>query len=305
MSFCSRADLADGAPAAGTGVRAGAYVFLPVAKRLWQDRELNTGWASPEELSAIAQARKGGVVTRLYNPPKGTPGARCPVLVHASPRASAAPGLAALLEVVGRRWTVEAEPRPRVAICTHGTRDRCCAKFGFAAFSEAKRLFDAGLSPFAPLECSHLGGDRFAATGIFFPSGSMYAHLDSQDLAALTAREAEGRLDPAHYRGRVFEGPVAQLVRAGLARDGIFDAATAPLHLRREPHDGPRVEATLPDGRRFEIALGQVEVHFFASCEKLAAGQQAAGRRLVYAGATPLDPGTGGGPGQKVSPQRE
>ena len=32
----------------------------------------------------------------------------------------------------------------------------------------------------------------------------MYAHLDSQDLAALAVREAEGRLDPIHYRGRVF-----------------------------------------------------------------------------------------------------
>jgi hypothetical protein len=288
VSFCSRADLASGAPAAGTGVRAQAYVFLPVAKKLWRAQEMNTGWASTEELAAVAAARRGGVVTRLYNPPK----ARAPhdhtILVHAAP-GPVAPGLAPLLDAFRGRWRVEAEPRPRLAICTHGTRDRCCAKWGFAAYSAALKLFQAGRSPFEPLECSHLGGDRFAATGIFFPSGSMYAHLDSLDLASLTEREAAGRIDPAHYRGRVFESPLAQVVRAGLARDGLLDAATAPLRLHRDPPDASQVAVTTPEGRRFEVALRQMELSFFASCEKLEGHKPAAGRRLVYAGARALD----------------
>jgi hypothetical protein len=306
VSFCSRDDLVRGAPAAGTGVRAQTYVFLPVAKRLWRAREMNTGWATAEQLAAIAEARRGGAVTRLYNPPKAAGDA--PILIHAAPGRTPPAALAGLLDAFAGRWPVEAGPKPRLAVCTHGTRDRCCAKFGFAAFSAARALFEAGASPFEPIECSHLGGDRFAATGIFFPSGSMYAHLDSQDLAALTALEAAGRLDPTHYRGRVFEGPVAQLVRAGLARDGVSDAAAAPLRLRREPPDAPRVEATLPDGRRFDVRLGQAEVRFFASCDKQAAGQEAVGRRLVYAGATPARTGADGshdGLDGNLSPPRE
>src|SRR5690606_222714 len=134
-----------------------------------------------------------------------------------------------LLAAFAGRWSLDASGDPRLAICTHGTRDRCCAKFGFAAYQAARGLFEAGRSPFAPIECSDLGGDRFAATGVVSPSGSMYAHLDSMDLAALGAEEAAGRLDPTHYRGRVFEPPLAQVVRAGLARAGLVNDAAGPL----------------------------------------------------------------------------
>lgn len=273
---------------AGTGVRAAAYVFLPVAKRLWHSREMNAGWASPEELAALPAARKGGAVTRLYNPPKDAQDA--PILVHAARGRRAPDGLGPLLELFSRRWPVEAEPRPRLAICTHGTRDRCCAKWGFAAYNTARALFEAGDSPFEPLECSHLGGDRFAATGIFFPSGSMYAHLDSVDLAGLAAQEAAGRLDPTIYRGRVFEPPLTQVVRAGLAREGFYNDATTPLSVERPDPDAPRALATTRDGRRFEVELGVEPVRFYASCAKLEAGQSAAGSRMVYASGRELSP---------------
>jgi hypothetical protein len=288
VSFCSRADLASGAPAAGTGVRAAAYVFLPVPKKLWRAQEMNAGWASPEELAAVAAARRGGVVTRLYNPPKSLAPRDHAILLHAAPDRTAA-GLAPLLAAFDGRWKVETDPPPRLAICTHGTRDRCCAKWGFAAYSTALKLFRAGRSPYEPVESSHLGGDRFAATGIFFPSGSMYAHLDHVDLEALCAAEAAGRIAPAQYRGRVFEPPLAQVVRAGLAREGLLNDAAAPLALRREPPDAPRVTVTAADGRRFEVDLAQIDVQFFASCEKLAQHASAAGRRTVFAGARTLD----------------
>jgi hypothetical protein len=286
VSFCSRADLSSQAPPAGTGVRADAYVFLPVAKRLWRSQEMNDSWASTEELAAIASARRGGVVTRLYNPPRGVAAHAQAVLVHAAPD-RLAPGLQPLLEVVGRRWKVETAPPPRLAICTHGTRDRCCAKWGFAAFSAALALFEAGRSPFEPLECSHLGGDRFAATGIFFPTGSMYAHLDSADLAALAAREAAGTIEPDLYRGRVFEAPLVQVVRAGLARDGLLNHATAPVQVRR-PEGADHAIATA-EGRRFEVSLAAMQVSFFASCAKLQDHKAATSVRTVYAGARELD----------------
>jgi hypothetical protein len=285
VSFCSRTDLVSHQPAAGTGVRAEAYVFLPVPKRLWRAKEMNESWASSEDLAAIAAARRGGVVTRLYNPPRDAHAADTPILVHAAEGRPRPEALDGLLTAFGSRWPVEPQARPRLAICTHGTRDRCCAKWGYAAYTTARRLFDEGRSPYEPIECSHLGGDRFAATGIVFPSGSMYAHLDSVDLAALTASEAAGRLRPDTYRGRVFEGPLAQIVRQGLAREGVFDAAAAPIRVRRASPEATEAEATLPDGRRFRIELQTLEVTFFASCEKLHAHKAAAGRRLAFAGA--------------------
>lgn len=285
MSFCSRVALAAPDVIAGTGVRADVYVFLPVPKRYWADDILNAGWASRAEMAAITAARDGGVVARCYNPPGG---AMSPsVLVYAAPERPAPTALATLLGAFAGRWPVEAEPGPTLAICTHGTRDRCCAKWGFAAYLAARRLHRDCLSEFEPLECSHLGGDRFAATGIFFPSGGMYAHLDSADLHALTAAESTGRLTPERYRGRVFDSQPAQIARAGLAREGLYDRAAEPLEVTLSP-EGTELLVIAEDGRRFAVEFATREVTFYSDCEQLAGKQRSRGRRTVYAGGREL-----------------
>lgn len=277
MNFCSRVSIASHEYFAGTGVRGRAYVFLPAPKRFWHEHEMNSHWASREELQAIAAARKAGVVTRLYNPPGGEPD-DAPVFVHAQDDLPA-PGLQPLLELAGRRWRIDLSGRPRLAICTHGTRDRCCAKFGFAAFQTARRLAQEGVSAFEPIETSHLGGDRFAATGIFFPSGSMYAHLGDLDLAALCAAEAAGTIDAARYRGRVFDPQLVQLVRAGLAREGLANDATAPIAIDAK---GPlELEASV-GGQRYHVRLRVAEVEFYGSCAALSAAKPSHGRRTVF-----------------------
>lgn len=284
MNFCSRVSIAAHEHFAGTGVRGQAYVFLPVPKRVWHEQEMNSHWASREELQAIRAARKAGVVTRLYNPPNGGPD-DAPVYVHTRDDLPA-PRLRPLLELIGRRWRIDATGRPRLAICTHGTRDRCCAKYGFAAFQAARKLLQEGVSPFEPIETSHLGGDRFAATGIFFPTGSMYAHLGDLDLAALCATEAAGRLDPARYRGGVFDPQVVQLVRAGLARRGLVDDATAPIAIK--PQGPCDLEASV-GGRRYHVRLREAEVEFYGSCAALSAAKPSHGHRTVFDHAELLD----------------
>lgn len=281
MSFCSRASTASHETLAGTGVLGEAYVFLPVAKQLWRSSELNTNWASVDELAAVRAARAAGIVTRLYDPPAQD----AAILVYA-PEGARPGGLDPLLSAFAGRWGVDERVQPRIAICTHGTRDRCCAKFGFAVYRRARALFEAGASPFAPLECSHLGGDRFAATAVVFPSGSMYGHLDEADLAALLAGEAEGRITPAYYRGRVFEPPLTQIIRAGLAKDGFASAAAAPIAIEREP-DG-RLAVDCAEGR-FLASVTTAEVAFYPSCHRMAEGRLTRGRRTVYAGAEPRD----------------
>lgn len=284
MNFCSRASLAAHEQVAGTGVRGQAYVFLPVPKRLWREQEMNAHWASPEELQAIRVARKAGLVTRLYNPPATSAPGEAPVLVHAQP-GPPPEGLELLLAPFAGRWPVDAAGGRRLAICTHGTRDRCCAKFGFAAFQNAKRLHEAGHSSYEPIECSHLGGDRFAATGIFFPSGGMYAHLDDVDLAALCAAEAAGRISAPTYRGGVFDHPLAQLVRAGLARQGLADACDAPIEVAER---GPLELLAEVGGRRYRVKLALSQVEFYGSCASLAAARPTRGRRRVFESAEVL-----------------
>lgn len=285
MKFCSRESIAAHERFAGTGVRGEAYVFVPAPKRLWRENEFNRAWATSEELAAIREARKQGVVTRLYNPPPDQEAsAAALVYVHDG---LVPDGLAALSAVLARRRPLDAAGAPRLAICTHGTRDRCCAKWGFAAYKAARALFEAGASPFEPLECSHLGGDRFAATGIFFPSGDMYAHLDDLDLAALVALEADGQFGPEHYRGRVFDPPLVQVVRAGLAQAGLLQRSGADLVVT--PLSESVLEASC-EGRRFRVRLETTQVRFYGSCVEAEAGRASKARRTIFAGAEALDP---------------
>ena len=283
--FCSRVALAEEGVFPGTGVRGEIYVLLPVEKRFWGSRELNTAWAAPAELEAIKQARRAGVTTRLYNPPAAQVAQR--ILVHASPSASTASrdvasGLIAALSAQG--CATEPIAGPLLAICTQGTRDRCCAKSGFAVYREASRLWRAGRFPFEPLECSHLGGDRYAATGILFPSGSMYGHLDRADLQALGEAEAGGQIFPGYYRGRVFESELSQVVRAGLAGGGHPVGATSPLDIIN-PEAAPGDLTVAAGEARFRVCLSMVESEFFGSCKAVAQARISHARRIVYAGA--------------------
>jgi hypothetical protein len=288
--FCSREAQAHQGVHPGTGPRGAAYVFLPVRKQLWGDKELNGDWASPEEVQAIQIARRAGVVTRLYNPSPPPDAAGAKILVHRADPSLASEALEAVLGRFSQRWGLDYAGAPRLAICTHGTRDRCCAKWGFAVYREALRLFEAGASVFEPMECSHLGGDRYAATGIFFPSGSMYGHLDGLDLEALCAAETAQTLVPGHYRGRVFESELTQVVRAGLARDGISTHATAPIRvLNPEAAPGEVRVALDADGRSWVVSLAMEETRFYGSCAAAERGKLSRRRSLVYAGARPLD----------------
>jgi len=283
--FCSRVSQAEEGVFPGTAVRAEVYVLLPVDKRLWGSNELNSGWAAPVELEAIRRSRRGGVTTRLYNPPRVAENRR--ILVHASPTASAASRdtAADMIQVLaGKGWATEPVAGPRLAICTQGTRDRCCAKWGFAVYREASRLWREGHFPFEPLECSHLGGDRYAATGIVFPSGNMYGHLDRVDLRALGQAEIDGAIFPGHYRGRVFDGELTQIVRAGLAREGLSVDATSPLEILN-PEAAPEPLTVAAGGSLFKVFLGMVESDFYGSCNALAQARVSRARRIVYAGA--------------------
>jgi hypothetical protein len=288
LDFCSRVSQADEGVFPGTAVRGEVYVLLPVEKRLWGSNELNADWAAPADLEAIRRARRAGVTTRLYNPPRAAQDRR--ILVHASPTASDGSRDTAgmMIEALAAKgWETEPMAGPRLAICTQGTRDRCCAKWGFAVYREASRLWREGRFPFEPLECSHLGGDRYAATGIVFPSGSMYGHLDRADLQALGEAEAQGRIIPGHYRGRVFENELTQIVRAGLARDGQVVSATSPVRILN-PEAAPGELTVATENAIFRVFLEEIESNFYGSCTALARARVSHARRTVFAGAERL-----------------
>ncbi|MBB1039822.1 sucrase ferredoxin [Dietzia sp. DQ11-44] len=134
---------------------------------------------------------------------------------------------------------------PLVAVCAHGKHDQCCAVRGRSAAARIAERY-----PEATWECSHLGGDRFAATMLVLPHGLFYGRVDqAQDPADIVARYTEGRVDERYLRGRSSypaEVQVAQHHARALLGDDRIDAF-APLDVREvaDADGGNHVAVTL------------------------------------------------------------
>lgn len=87
---------------------------------------------------------------------------------------------------------------PLFLVCTHGKRDKCCAKFGIPIYKTIRTL--AGQS--AVWECSHVGGDRFAANVVCFPDGIFYGHVTEQTAKLIVEEYHECRIVLTNFRGR-------------------------------------------------------------------------------------------------------
>jgi len=124
---------------------------------------------------------------------------------------------------------------PLYLVCTHGRHDPCCAIRGRPV---AEVLSTA--QPEQAWECSHVGGDRFAANVVVLPYGIYYGHVEPSETEAVAEATKAGRILLSHYRGRAGSTPIEQ------AADGYL----------RSVRDEDRIDAvrivssqTLPDGR--------------------------------------------------------
>jgi hypothetical protein len=87
---------------------------------------------------------------------------------------------------------------PLFLVCTHGKRDKCCAKFGIPIYKTIRALVEES----CVWQCSHVGGDRFAANVVCFPDGIFYGHV-TEETAQLIAKEYyERRIVLRNFRGR-------------------------------------------------------------------------------------------------------
>lgn len=131
---------------------------------------------------------------------------------------------------------------PTYVVCVNGRRDPCCAIRGrpVAAALAATR-------PRQTWECSHIGGDRFAANLVALPYGMSYGRLEPATAGTVAAAYEAGRVAPAWLRGRTCLPPVVQAAqhhaRLALHEDGL-DAL--PAHA-----------ATALDARTWRVRLGR------------------------------------------------
>ena len=103
---------------------------------------------------------------------------------------------------------------PLFLVCTHGTHDMCCAKFGLPVFHELSRQLAEGV-----WQCSHVGGDRFAANVLAFPYATYYGHMEPSEAADLVEACRANRIYLEKYRGRSCYRFVVQAAEYFLRRD--------------------------------------------------------------------------------------
>ena len=103
--------------------------------------------------------------------------------------------LAAIAE--GRGGLGEPVSGPIFLICTHGTKDMCCALLG-RPLAAALDINHPGLS----WEVSHIGGDRWAGNLLVVPDGYMHGHLDAGEAAQVAKAALDEEVEPDHLRGR-------------------------------------------------------------------------------------------------------
>jgi hypothetical protein len=114
---------------------------------------------------------------------------------------------------------------PLFVVCTHGKRDRCCAKYGRPLYDGIKGKID----PAWVWQSTHVGGDRFAGNVVVLPQGLYYGRVGAEDLDPILDDYFDGKIHLDRYRGRsayTFAVQAAELaVREATGLSGIDDVA--------------------------------------------------------------------------------
>lgn len=90
-------------------------------------------------------------------------------------------------------------------VCAHGRHDTCCAIWGRPVATVLTTRW-----PEQTWECSHLGGDRFAANLLIAPDGLYYGRLDVGSAVGVVDAHLRGAVDPTFLRGSTAMAPVLQ-----------------------------------------------------------------------------------------------
>lgn len=102
------------------------------------------------------------------------------------------------------RYAASLSSQPLFLICANGRRDPACAREGLSTYRVAQAY--AGDSVW---QTTHLGGHRFAATGVFFPHGVYYGRITAGSVPQLIADYRQQQIRLEHYRGRAcYDKPV-------------------------------------------------------------------------------------------------
>ncbi|TDX32748.1 hypothetical protein DFO67_10142 [Modicisalibacter xianhensis] len=205
--FCAMESARIGDPLVGTGAHATRNLLVSWPRAKWL-RNLRQASDMPEEvvnlLNAIAEGgRRVNLIHRQAQPshlhrlvsmPEGrifeVKREELTELLHAF-----------IAEKSLDRWQTGNVDGSMILCCTHGKKDKCCAKFGYRSYKALASEAQQHSYPFDVWESSHLGGCRLAASVMIFPALRKYGRLTDDDVPRLLQAESENRPYLPCYRG--------------------------------------------------------------------------------------------------------
>jgi hypothetical protein len=128
-----------------------------------------------------------------------------------------------------------------ILVCTNGRHDQCCANRGrpvIRALRETRWVDRVW-------ECSHIGGDRFAANVVVLPDSIYFGRVEPDSAVSLLEQLDAGRIDLDHFRGRTSLSYAEQAVEHFVRREFGVDAV-----------DGVAIEGRDDDGA-FSVRVGE------------------------------------------------
>ncbi|MBD2773531.1 sucrase ferredoxin [Iningainema tapete] len=167
---------------------------------------------------------------------------------------------------VVRRWLkngnsdeqVETKASRDILICTHGSVDMCCARYGTPFYHQAANaVANLGINNVRIWKSSHFGGHRFAPTAIDLPEGRYYGVLDADSFNSILTRTGNITCLNKVYRGwGILSSELQVLEREIMLQHGWdwFDYKVA-ARIIEENLDNDTIQAELtlekPDGELY------------------------------------------------------
>ena len=224
LNYCSVLSRNSAEPLAGSAPFARHFVFITWPKKYWQYEALEAKGGFPQGLKKWMKEQSevnGKISIRLVSR-AGLGQDKVEIYIYPEKYcySNVLPSqIPAVLESYFRDGITTAfSPAPiegeQIFICTHGRHDKCCAKFGQELADKMRYHVSRQKTAVEVWDSSHLGGHRFAATMIDFPTGRAYGHLSADELPNYLASRKAAQVYGRAYRGSVFLSGLEQVAEA-------------------------------------------------------------------------------------------
>ncbi len=154
------------------------------------------------------------------------------------------PGFDLAAALQGGRQVGRMLDEPIFLVCTHGKRDRCCARYGRPLYDELR-----GRCGDLVWQSTHVGGDRFAGNLVVFPEGLYFGRVGRADVEPIVGDYRGGRVFLDRFRGRSsYPFPVQAAERVVRLETGLLGLDDLRLVSRERDGDRWRVRFSAGGG---------------------------------------------------------